>query len=203
MKYIKEEQINGIPAVGAPFHGRIIAPQSRAVIYLAAWQANGLESGKFFPARTSGLADPFASEDITNNLPPADNQIASTGKSDAAILDEVRDDWYKHAVKSGQKITITWTFSAKHKTRRYNYFITKQNWNTQSKLTREQFESSPFVSFENKCRPYWSCNDLIPTDPTEHTFTLPIRSKYQVLLAVWEVADTGNAFYQVIDLLFE
>ncbi|CAK8743194.1 GlcNAc-binding protein A [Sodalis praecaptivus] len=31
---------------------------------------------------------------------------------------------------------------------------------------------------------------------------LPQRSGYHVILAVWEVADTGNAFYQVIDVDF-
>lgn len=26
------------------------------------------------------------------------------------------------------------------------------------------------------------------------------RSEYHLILAVWEIADTGNAFYQVIDV---
>ncbi|MGC1854469.1 MAG: lytic polysaccharide monooxygenase auxiliary activity family 9 protein [Candidatus Aquirickettsiella sp.] len=185
-----------------PRHGSVTTPQSRAVIYLPEWEANGLEAGKFFPARASGLSDPEFATDVKNNLPPLDGQIASAGKDFATILDEVKEDWYKHKVQSGQKITFTWHFAAKHKSRRYNYFMTRANWDPTAKLSRAQFENSPFVSFEEKCQPYWDCEDLIPTDPTQHLFTLPIRSGYQVLLAIWEVADTGNGFYQVVDLLF-
>ncbi|MBA4152342.1 MAG: chitin-binding protein [Acinetobacter sp.] len=41
-----------------------------------------------------------------------------------------------------------------------------------------------------------------PANPTVHNVPLPERTGYHVLLAVWEVADTGNAFYQVVDLEF-
>lgn len=67
-------------------------PESRAVIYLAAWQANALESGKFFPASEAGLIDPVASSDASNRLPPEDGHIASAGNDFAARLDEIRDD---------------------------------------------------------------------------------------------------------------
>lgn len=43
------------------------------------------------------------------------------------------------------------------------------------------------------------------TDPNldkPHTIKLPERSGYHVILGVWEVADTGHAFYQVIDVNF-
>lgn len=186
-----------------PYHGRITSPESRAVIYLAGWKANGLESGKFFPATQAGLKDLVAPSDEKNSLPPKDGQIASAGNDFAAMLDEVKDDWHKHRVKSGQEITFSWNFSARHKTRRYNYFMTQANWNPAEKLTRAQFENIPFVKFEEQCQPHWSCDNLLPTDPTEHPLVLPVRKDYQVLLAVWEVADTGNAFYQVVDLLFD
>ncbi|WP_424141112.1 lytic polysaccharide monooxygenase [Sodalis glossinidius] len=41
---------------------------------------------------------------------------------------------------------------------------------------------------------------MTPPDPTIHDVMLPQRSGYHVILAVWEVANTGNAFYQVIDV---
>ncbi len=59
-----------------PRHGRIVTPQSRADIYLADWRANGLESGKFFPARVSGLTDPVVPSDVPNVTPPQDGRIA-------------------------------------------------------------------------------------------------------------------------------
>lgn len=62
-----------------PRHGRVTIPQSRADIYLADWRANGLESGKFFPANIGGLPDPVVPSDVPNVTPPEDGRIASAG----------------------------------------------------------------------------------------------------------------------------
>ena len=183
-----------------PRHGRVITPASRAVIYLEEWIANSLESGKFFPARVAGLTDPKAPDDVKNATPPLDGQIASAGVANAAEIDGIRD-WYTHAAKSGQTINVQWAFSAPHITRRYNYFITRSHWNRHQVLSRDQFEANPFIIFEDPCQPHWNCSP--PTQGATHHFTLPVRSGYHVILAVWEIANTGNAFYQVIDFNFE
>ncbi|MEV8098815.1 lytic polysaccharide monooxygenase auxiliary activity family 9 protein [Kitasatospora sp. NPDC085879] len=181
-------------------HGAVSSPPSRAQLYLESWQANGLEAGKFFPAAQAGLADPFAPDDIRNVQPPADGKIASAGKDFAAPLDAVDTDWKKHQVTSGQNLEITWGFHAEHKTRRFNYFLTKNGWDPNQPLTRAQFEPKPFHSVQLAEQPYWE-HQLNPGNPVTHTLRLPQRNAgHQVLLAVWEVADTGNAFYQVIDL---
>jgi chitin-binding protein len=183
-------------------HGLVSEPASRGAIYLQEWQAAGLEAGKFFPATEAGRPDPLAPDDIVNAQPPADGRIASAGQAYAASLDEPRSDWRTHPVSSGQQFSITWTYHAAHKTRRWNYFLTRDGWNPQAPLSRAQFEPEPFHSVQLSGQPYWAADDLIPPDPTRHTMTLPRRQRRQVLLAVWEVADTGNAFYQVIDLEF-
>ncbi|MFG2137839.1 lytic polysaccharide monooxygenase auxiliary activity family 9 protein [Streptomyces sp. NPDC048650] len=185
-----------------PRHGSVTNPPSRAQIYLQDWQAEGLEAGKFFPQSAAGLQDPFASDDIPSNTPPADGKIASAGQSFAAMLDEAREDWKKHTVSAGQEMEMTWHHHIPHKTRRWNYFLTKPDWDPTAPLTRTQFEAKPFTTVQNSCRPYWSCDDLEPSGHTTHTLPLPERQGYHVLLSVWEVADTGNAFYQVIDLDF-
>ena len=105
-----------------PRHGRIVTPQSRADIYLADWRANGLESGKFFPARVSGLTDPVVPSDVPNVTPPEDGHIASAGQSNSFILDEVRD-WYKHPVSSGQTIEFQWVFTAAHTNRIFKMIL--------------------------------------------------------------------------------
>ncbi|CUU57612.1 chitin-binding protein [Parafrankia irregularis] len=186
----------------APRHGTISEPASRANIYLQEWQANGLESGKFFPATEGGLNDPFAPDDIPSDPPPVDGKIASAGQDFAAELDRPGSDWQKHPVGSGQQLSITWTFRAPHRTRRWNYFLTRQDWDPSMPLSRAQFESDPVAQFQNTGQPYWSAEDLEPENPTRHTFTLPPRQGYHVLLSVWEVADTPKGFYQVIDLDF-
>lgn len=182
-------------------HGSVIKPASRAAIYLEPWQAAGLEAGKFFPQTKSGQSDPFAPDDVVNAQPPADGRIASAGQDFAASLDEVRPDWQKHQVSGGQKFEVSWSYHAAHKTRRWNYFLTRDGWDSNRPLARAQFDPTPIHTEQLAGQPYWSA-DLVPPDPTIHTMTLPRRNGYQVLLAVWEVADTGNGFYQVIDLAF-
>ncbi len=183
-------------------HGVVVNPPSRAHIYLAEDAAACLEAGKFFPAGEGGLNDPYASDDARNVQPPPDGRIASAGKDFAVKLDapDSVQHWEKHRVAAGQALKVTWSYHAEHKTRRWNYFLTKDGWNPSAPLTRAQFDRSPFATFQHEGRPYWQA-DLVPSNPTTHNLALPgNRRGYHVLLAVWEVADTSNAFYQVIDL---
>lgn len=185
-----------------PAHGSLTTPASRGWILFGSWPTNGLESGKFFPALIGGLQDPVAPDDIPNAPPPPDGRIASANIPEAFLLDETsaQQNWYKHSVHSGQTLDFTWTYSAIHKTRRHNYFITRSDWNPNAVLARAQFDNNPFVVFENTCQPFWSCE--LPPPVVVHHLTLPVRSGYHVVLSVWEIADNGNAFYQVIDFNF-
>lgn len=98
---------------------------------------------------------------------------------------------------------MAWHFTANHATRRWNYFMTKEDWNPERVLSRDQFEAEPFYTVQINLQPFWEHTDaMMPSSPTVHDVPLPQREGYHVLLAVWEVANTGNAFYQVIDLDF-
>lgn len=116
-------------------HGHVFTPPSRA--YLA-WQAgeidegalNQRESGKFFPHSAGGQPDPFAKDDVVNALPPPDGKIASANQATGALLDQPGDHWTKHEVRSGERLDISWYFSANHVTRRWNYFITRPGWDS-------------------------------------------------------------------------
>ena len=189
-------------------HGHVFSPKSRAYF---AWEKgqiddgmlNQREAGKFFPAKLSGLADPVAPTDVYSALPPRDGEIASANQGNARFLDQPGSDWPKHDVISSQLLPVRWHYSAVHVTRRWNYFITRKDWNPDLPLSREQFDEKPFFSVELTEQPFWSHGDaLTPPNPTEHMLMLPERRGYHVLLAVWEIANTGNAFYQVIDLNF-
>jgi chitin-binding protein len=179
----------------------VIAPPSRS------HQAQGLyaslESGKFFPGTFAGRMDPVAPTDAPNNTPPLDGQIASAGNVAAFELDMPGSGWAKQAVTSGREVDITWSFTALRLTRRFAYFLTRDDWDCDQPLSRAQFEGQPFCTVENTEQPFWENQSaLVPQNPTTHRLRLPRREGYQVLLAVWEVADTGNAIYQVIDLDF-
>lgn len=193
----------------APKHGAVTSPASRA--YLAEKEGliegnlqYGIESGKYFPKEAGGLQDPDFPTDDLSNEPPRDGEIASGGKPGAKYLDKAGINWKKHKVYGGEELDFVWRFAAPHKYRRYNYFITCENWDPRHPLSRAQFEAEPFATRLNPLKPHWSYTEeqMWPANPTTHTLTLPKREGYHVLLAVWEVAESGNAFYQVIDLDF-
>jgi chitin-binding protein len=35
-----------------------------------------------------------------------------------------------------------------------------------------------------------------------HTCNVPVRHGYQIILGVWEIGDTSNSFYNVVDVKF-
>ncbi|MFF7862951.1 chitin-binding protein [Pseudomonas sp. LLC-1] len=192
-----------------PAHGGIATPKSRAFFaeergLIEGNLQYGIESGKFFPQVKGELADPYAKEDVHSIPPPVDGKIASGERPGASYLDRTDVIWDKHDVTSGSSLEFIWHFSARHKYRRFNYFITKVGWNPSEPLSRAQFESEPFATSLNELQPYWSFTDeqMWPTQPTTHNLRLPERQGYHVLLGVWEIAETDKAFYQVVDLNF-
>ncbi|MFZ4215290.1 lytic polysaccharide monooxygenase, partial [Pantoea endophytica] len=105
---------------------------------------NQLEAGKFFPATENNIyeEEPF-SKDTPNNTPPKDEQIASAGNTVAIevgmddVLDPVSNKaWPTIEVKNGVRLPVVWTWQEGqiHVTRRYNYFITKADWDPAKKL---------------------------------------------------------------------
>ena len=166
--------------------------------------ADNLLAGKLFPATQSGLKDPIAADDVPNATPPPDGRIASAGNRGAATLDEQSPDrWSTQDVRSQQPFDVTWTVSRPMPVRRWNYFITADGWDPAAPLSRDQFENLPFFYVENPAQPYWSYQkELEPGSQVLQSIRLPVRTGYHVLLAVCEIADSGYAFYQVIDLNF-
>ncbi|RJE90123.1 chitin-binding protein [Paenibacillus sp. 1011MAR3C5] len=165
-------------------HGYVESPASRAIqcknglntdCGAIVYEPQSLEAPKGFPAAG-----------------PADGKIASAGGAFPKLDEQSSTRWSKVALSGGQQ-TFTWKFTANHASTSFRYFITKANWNPNSPLTRDQFESTPFctVNYGGAQPPFsysHTCN--VPTD----------RSGYHVILAVWDVDNTANAFYNVIDV---
>lgn len=196
----------------APMHAKVSSPKSRAQFLhdaglLDAGQVNELEGGKGFPQTVAGQ-DPTAPTDVVGRTPPADGVIASGGHTADArkLLNEPGSHWKKHSVSSGQELEMKWEFMKLHKTRRFTYYITREDWDHGEPLARKHFEKDPIHLVENDYVPYWgpeADEKLIPANPTIHSFKLPDRKGYHLILAVWDVADTQAAFYNVIDVHFE
>lgn len=168
-------------------HGYVESPPSRAYqcklggnsnCGSVQWEPQSVEQFSGFPESST----------------PPDGQLASAGKANYAQLDEQsRERWAKTAIKSGSH-TFVWHHTAPHKTTNWRYYITKQDWNPNQPLTRSAFESKPFCEVAG--------NGATPAVTVTHTCTVPSRTGYQVIYAVWEIADTANSFYQAIDVDF-
>lgn len=166
-----------------PMHGYIDSPASRA--YLCStlqnkscgpiqYEPQSVEGRKGFPQRG-----------------PADGRIASAGVGAFKQLDEqTATRWTKVNVVSGENI-FHWTLAAPHRTTGWEYFITKQDWDPNAPLSRAAFELKPFCSrFDG---------GSVPAREVTMKCQVPKRTGYQVILGVWTIDDTSNAFYQVID----
>lgn len=125
---------------------------------------------------------------------PADGKIASAGKTNFKELDEqTASRWHKIQLTTG-KHDFKWTATAKHKTKSWRFYITKKNWNPDQKLTRAQFDlNKPLCELDGK-------GQLPDTTTVIKNCDIPADYKgYHVILGIWDIADTSNAFYQVID----
>ncbi|HEX2133371.1 MAG TPA: lytic polysaccharide monooxygenase [Actinophytocola sp.] len=90
---------------------------------------------------------------------------------------ELNDDskpW--RATSVGRTVTFTWTFTARHRTQNYEYYL----GNTRVAVFDGHMQQPP------------------PT--LSHTVNLGNVSGRQKLLAVWNIGDTANAFYACVDL---
>ena len=205
---MSQRRPNTISRNNSPRHGHIFSPSSRAHFEWLAGRLdegalNQRESGKFFPSQAGGLKDAYAKDDVANVPPPPDGKIASANQLTGAQLDAPGSHWQKHDVRSGETLDMSWRFSAKHAARRWNYFMTKAGWNPDKVLSRDQFEEEPFYTVQINLQPFWAHGEqMLPASPTTHSVPLPERDGYHVCLAVWEVANTSMAFYQVVDLNF-
>ncbi|AIY41454.1 Chitin binding protein [Collimonas arenae] len=169
----------------AQAHGYVDAPKSRAFMCKAQentacgaiqYEPQSVEGAKGFP-----------------DAGPADGAIAAGGLAQFAELNEQTPTrWKKVALTTGAN-DFNWYFTAGHMTQDWRYYITKQGWNPSQKLSREAFDLQPFCVIKGGFAPGSNTH-------AKHRCNIPAdRSGYHVILSTWNIADTGNAFYQVID----
>jgi predicted carbohydrate-binding protein with CBM5 and CBM33 domain len=200
-------------------HGRVTSPSSRGAVaieqgLLGAWQVNEMEGGKNFPALTAGpFPAPYGS-DSDSVTPPADGFILSGGKTDtrdclnftAAEMSQKLGrpfTWPLLNVEPGQTFKVEWNYTAPHTTRGYRWLITKDGWDPQQRITRAQLETKPFAEDFYTQVPYYSYPNELKAK-VNHEVKLPAGKKgHHVIVLMWIVANTGNAFYQAFDVDFK
>lgn len=175
-----------LSSAGAWAHGYLTMPASRNLLCKQGgnsacgaiqWEPQSLEAPSGFPAQG-----------------PADGVIAGAALPQFSELNEQTSSrWTKRAIKAGPN-NFSWQFTANHASRNWRYYITRADWNPNQKLTRAAFELTPFCTVNG--------NNVQPPMQVTHACNVPQRAGYQVILGVWEVADTPNSFYNVVDVMF-
>ncbi|CAM3186237.1 lytic polysaccharide monooxygenase [Stackebrandtia soli] len=141
------------------------------------WEPQSVEGPKGFPSAG-----------------PADGKLCSAGLGAFDQLNDPRGgSWPKTNVSAGS-YTFDWTLTAAHATTDFRYYITKSGWNSNHALTRGDLDLTPFLTVP--------MGGVRPPYQVSHTGNLPQRSGHHVILAVWTISDTGNAFYQCSDVNF-
>ncbi|MGH3759268.1 lytic polysaccharide monooxygenase [Actinophytocola sp.] len=146
-----------LPAGIASAHGYISSPPSRQ----AQCAQGTLPCGdiKYEPQSVEG---------------PKGLRSCSGGNARFAELDDDAKGW--HATPVGGTVTFTWTFTARHATSNYEYYI----------------GNTRVAEFDG--------GGQQPPPTVSHTVDLGNHSGRQKLLAIWNIADTANAFYACVDL---
>ncbi|MGW6718049.1 lytic polysaccharide monooxygenase [Streptomyces sp. NPDC054995] len=127
---------------------------------------------------------------------PEDGKIASGDNDRFGALDEQGTTrWTKTDIpkEMAAGLPITWTITSPMRTRSFEYFITKNSWNSDKPLDREAFELEPLAVFDGE-------NNSSPFQVDHHVEVPSDRSGYHVILGVWNFSDLSHAIYQVIDV---
>lgn len=164
-------------------HGYVESPTSRA--YMCK-QGKNMNCGpiQYEPQSVEG-------EGSFPQSGPSDGQITGAGRY-PELYTQTADRWKKVTMHSGEN-TFQWRLTASHSTREWKYYITKNGWNPNKPLARSDLDVVPFC--------YYYDGGNRPGTTVTHTCNVPTdHSGYHLILAVWEIADTTNAFYQVIDV---
>lgn len=176
-------------AVTANAHGFVGNDKSDVTARAAMKSNTGMGSVQWEPQSIEGPKG-FSLNPATGG--PADGKIASGGDSKWAPLDaQSPDRWVENEVGAGQTLDIGWKYTAPHKTSQWHYYITKNGWDQSAPLNRSELQPLATVTHDGSAAP----------QDTAHKVKLPAdHTGDHVILAVWDVADTTNAFYNVIDV---
>ncbi|WP_460111599.1 lytic polysaccharide monooxygenase auxiliary activity family 9 protein [Pseudomonas sp. S3_H04] len=161
-----------------------------------------------------GRFRPLTRSDSDSVTPPADGYILSGGKNDARDCVNFTNEemskklarpftWPLLNVTPGQTLEIKWEYTAPHTTRGYRWLITKDGWDPKQRISRAQLEAQPFFEDFYTQVPYYSYPNELKAK-VNHAVKLPANKRgHHVIVLMWIVANTGNAFYQAFDVDFK
>lgn len=182
-----------VASQGAVAHGFVEVPPSRALLCRqgvnqhcggAAYEPQSTgETHKGFPNGVGGA--PLQG--------PIDGKIASGDNPLFSALDaQSASRWHLTEI-TDRNIAFQWQYSAPHPVTKHEYFITRDGWNPNEALKRASFDSTPFCTVDG--------GHQLPVGGAKHDCVIPdSKSGHHVILGVWTVGDTDNAFYNPVDV---
>lgn len=176
-------------------HGYTTAPASRA--YACQLGHNtGCGAAQYEPHSVGEAQKGFPQQG------PVDGKLASGGIVAFAELDvQSANRWHRTPVTAGA-IEFAWYYTAGHNTTRWEYFITRPDWNPNAPLARASFDTTPFCTVEwNGSPPFDLPEGSTAPGKEKHLCQLPAdRAGHHVIYGAWTVDNTSNAFYNVMDV---
>jgi len=172
----------------ASAHGYTVSPKSRA-LWCREGEVTGCGPVQYEPQSVEGPKG-FPQQG------PKDGSICSAGIDRFGQLDDPSKNWPLTEVDPGQEFEFHWRLTASHRTSSWQYFITRDGWDSSRPLTRAMLERTPFFTEASDGQTY-------PPKDTYHTGRLPSgKHGRHLVLGVWTIADTPNAFYSCADIDF-
>lgn len=180
-------------------HGYVFSPPSRSYLCRehvndpslcgpVIWEPQSVEGSYQFP-----------------KFGPADGRLASGGIDRFGGLDRPSDRWfarsinYEEADNEKVKQAFDWYLTAPHSTASFRVFVTNARYNvTDHPLRRSDLHLTPSD---------YVCEQRMGGAKPNRTHTVHcefprdafLTDRQQAFLAVWDVGDNYNAFYQIID----
>ena len=187
-------------------HGYVRTPRSRVV---AAHDDPSL-GAKVPEPQSIEVPKGFPATEYTHKgqvqYPPPDGKLMSAGVEPYRDLDGAVSPsgkpWPAMKVTPGGTLRMTWWLTARHKTEKWHYYITKDGWDQTKPLTRAMLEPLCTIHWHlDKATADWMAP--FPPNDVQHWIKLPAgKTGRHIIYAVWDVADTAMAFYQGIDVDF-
>ncbi|SDB37820.1 chitin-binding protein [Pseudomonas sp. NFACC23-1] len=182
-----------VASQGALAHGFVEVPPSRALLCQKGVNKN-CGGAQYEPHSTGETFKGFPNGAGGGPLQgPIDGKIASGGNANFSALDaQSASRWHLTEIRD-RNITFQWKYDAAHRTSKHEYFITRDGWMPNEELKRASFDSTPFCTVDG--------GHQIPVSGAPHNCVIPdSKSGHHVILAVWTVGDTDNAFYNPVDV---
>jgi predicted carbohydrate-binding protein with CBM5 and CBM33 domain len=129
------------------------------------------------------------------------DKLCNGGGARFAALNTARDGiWPQTSIPASSDLNLEWKITAAHKTQSWAYYITKPDLelDPSQPLTKDDFETEPILFLDT--------DHNAPPATVSHTIPaagLAQHSGYAVIYGVWSIGDTGNAFYNCLDVNIE